>query len=67
LSEYLDYNNYEACTTTTQEGDDSKAEQRLQIQPSTARLYGKPAAVPGSDAIDRVMECNDLTQTDAVQ
>ena len=64
LSEYVDYDKYASCTTTTRAGDDDT--HYLQ-QPSTSRLYDKPAAAAGSDVIDRVMECNQPTQPSTVR
>jgi len=61
LSAYVDYDNYEACTTTTQTGNDD-AHHHHQQQPTTSRLYDKPRAAAGSDVIDKVMECNQPTQ-----
>ena len=68
LSLYIDYDNYEARTTTTEADDDDDDDDdiagrhdRLR-QPSTSRLYEKPAATASPDVIDKVMECNQPTK-----
>jgi len=65
LAAYVNYDDYEAATTTTQPGDDDIHHHLHLQQPSTSRLYDKPAAAAGADVIDRVMECNQLTQQKA--
>jgi len=67
LSAYVDYDNYDAATTTTPaDNDDTTQPPHLhqhQQHPSTSRLYDKPpAAVSGYDVIDTVMRCNQPTQ-----
>jgi len=64
LSDYIDYDDYEASTAPDTDDDTQRCS--LRHQPSTSRLYDRPAAAAtGCDVIDQVMECNQPTPRQA--